>query len=96
MLSSCMPHLRVTSFHVRATRIRSLKQKTWGNRHERSPKHTALAKLCHCFKLPTGTSIEYHRGQNDYGPIFLFWGIIWASVMSYRTEKIPAQNYLDR
>ena len=27
---------------------------------------------------------------------FLFWGIIWASVMGYRTEKIPAQNYLDR
>ena len=27
---------------------------------------------------------------------FLFWGIIWVSVMGYRTEKNPAQNYLDR
>ena len=26
----------------------------------------------------------------------LFTPDIWASVMSYRTEKISAQNYLDR
>ena len=46
-----------------------------------------------------GSKLEdnaFFCGQNYYRPIFLFWGIIWASVMSYRTEKIPAQNYLDR
>ena len=41
-------------------------------------------------------TVKYQRGKNYYRPIFLFWGIIWASAMSYRTEKIPAQNYLDR
>ena len=49
-----------------------------------------------CHAQQSEQSEQYHRGQNYYRPIFLFWGIIWASVMSYRTEKIPAQNYLDR